>query len=267
MRTKSSATFTYEFEPGWEVPEGLKISFGYMERAADFFAALNIPITSKVLVVVGRFDYVGSRIIELGCPRQSPDNTADNCASGVIFYNGDSRAFPDYQSVLIHEAFHQAQSDAASAVGRRQFHYPLWLRQGGAEMMRNYAYGKLTGVGYSEMRLRAKYSNDGNCDSFTLRSNVAQGRLSTASTTCDYTGGFFTVERLIAQTGTADSLVSFVRRTDITLDLYDRQLGDTAVLPALTESSYANAVEKIYGRSVETFELDMEAYAKSQIFG
>lgn len=266
MRTKSSATFTYEFEPGWEVTEGLKISFGYMEEAADFFAALNIPITTKMLIVAGHFDFVSKRISELGCYQQLIDTPSDNCAPGVIFFNADARMFPDYQSVLIHEAFHQAQTDATTPVGRTRYHYPLWLRQGGAEVMRNYVYGKLAGVGYREMRRRAKDSKDDNCENFTLNSNIAQGRLTTATATCDYTGGFFTVERLIAITRTADSLVSFVRRNDISLDLYNRELG-SGVLPALTESSYTEAIEKLYGLSAATFAKDMEAYAKGQIFG
>lgn len=255
-----------EYQPRLDLPPWAVQAIDTVEPSLQFFASIGVPVVSETALVVGEFAFVSKRTKELGCRNIGENEVSDNCAPKVLFLNTTPTAFMhNRESVLIHEAFHQAQTDAAEKYGLTRYHYPGWLRQGGAEVMRNFVFGKLTGRGYKAMReFQATHSEQG-CSTFSLQNNVAQGRLTNASPTCDYTGGFFTVERLIALEKNPRALVTWVERTDVPLKLYTLEITPYYSMPALTLDSYLAAVEKIYNKPTSTFESEMETYARGLI--
>lgn len=257
-----------EYQTSFPISKWANDAIGYLQPSVDFFSAIGVPVNSKVLLIVGDYSYVKARTKELGCRNIGEDEISDNCGAGIIFLNVTTTGFMhNIESVLIHELFHEAQRQAASSVERDRYHYPLWLRQGGAELVRNYVFGKVTGLGYGEMRQFQIAHKEKNCESFSIAETVAQGRLTTEPSKCDYTGGLLSVERLVALSPKLDVFASWVLRTDVSLELVNKVLSAYNSIPVLTTESHARAIEKIYGVSSALFEIEMNAYVQSQLSG
>lgn len=264
----SGSPVQIEYQTSFLIPQWANDAIRYLQPSVDFFTAIGVPVSSKVLLIVGEYSYVKARTKELGCRNIGEDEISDNCATGVIFLNVTTTGFMhNKESVLIHELFHEAQSQAAASVRRDRYHYPLWLRQGGAELVRNYVFGKVTGLGYGEMRQFQIAHKEKNCESFSIAETVAQGRLTTEPSKCDYTGGLLSVERLVAISPNLDVFASWVLRSDVSLELVNKVLSAYNSIPVLTTESHARAIEKIYGVSSALFEIEMNAYVQSQLSG
>ncbi|MFM8842835.1 MAG: hypothetical protein ACKOFJ_01225 [Actinomycetota bacterium] len=260
---KNVSRYTVTIEPARKDSLWAKQSMELVDATLDMVSRMGYPITTDFKIFFGwDWNWLQSNLPRNSWCYEGSWAGGGYCGSGINFINlkflanwqrsGDAeiewRSDIDKLagiSTLSHELIHQAQGEHLAKFNRTPSFYPAWIREGGPELLKAYAFAKTNGLTYLQARdyyLQRQYDK---CRLVKLNELLMSDN---HPDNCQGVLGFLGVEALIATTKDANSVFAFG-----TSKLADFGPNFDKERRGISNETYRTVMKDVFGIDIDTW--------------